>query len=128
MLRIPWKDLTLHEICGGGTYGSVYRAIFRPSHSKATTSTLEETLPAGDIVSTGSAEKRTRERTVAVKRILHLGAEAEVLARLSHRHIVQFIGVVDEPASFAIVMGASSNVLSIYLLMPHIFCFKLFNV
>ena len=105
MLRIPWNDLTLYEPCGGGTYGAVFRAIWRPSLSQTTTSKLDHASQGGDATSSGGPEKRTRERPVAVKRVLQLGAEAEVLARLSHRHIVQFLGVVDEPANFAIVMG-----------------------
>ena len=122
MLRIPWNDLTLCERCGGGTYGSVYRAIWRPSQSQATTSKLDHASQSGDITSSSGAEKRTRERPVAVKRLLQLGAEAEVLARLSHRHIVQFLGVVDEPANFAIVMGTRSHLVLIYHML---FCYSL---
>ena len=109
MLRIPWNDLAFIERCGGGTYGAVFRAIWWSSHSQATTSKLDQASQGGDAISSGGQEKRTRERPVAVKRVLQLGAEAEVLARLSHRHIVQFLGVVDEPGNFAIVMGTRSH-------------------
>ncbi|XP_072029209.1 mitogen-activated protein kinase kinase kinase 20-like isoform X2 [Amphiura filiformis] len=65
MCEIKFEELEFYECCGGGTFGSVYRAKWK-----------------------------TRDLEVAVKKVLALENEAEVLSSLSHKHIITFHGAV----------------------------------
>ncbi len=74
--QIVFDDLTFHECIGGGTFGSVYRATWI-----------------------------SQDKEVAVKKVLNLGKEAEVLSCLSHRSIIQFYGAVSEAPNYCLVTG-----------------------
>ncbi|XP_071960573.1 mitogen-activated protein kinase kinase kinase 20-like [Antedon mediterranea] len=73
-VHIKFNDLKFYERCGSGTFGCVYRAHW---------------------ISQG--------QEVAVKKLLVLEKEAQVLSCLSHRHIVKFYGAVIQPPNFCIV-------------------------
>uniref|UniRef100_UPI00358FC588 mitogen-activated protein kinase kinase kinase 20-like n=1 Tax=Myxine glutinosa TaxID=7769 RepID=UPI00358FC588 len=74
VMKISLHDLEVHEMCGGGSFGSVYRATWKP-----------------------------RALTVAFKKLLSIGREAEVLSVLSHKNIIKFYGAVMEHSNFGIV-------------------------
>ncbi|XP_069791844.1 mitogen-activated protein kinase kinase kinase 20-like isoform X1 [Narcine bancroftii] len=73
-LQIQLDDLQFHENCGGGSFGSVYRATWT-----------------------------SQGKEVAVKKLLKIEREAEILSVLSHRNIIQFYGAVLESPNYAIV-------------------------
>ncbi|KAM3917481.1 mitogen-activated protein kinase kinase kinase 20 isoform 1-T3 [Leptodactylus fuscus] len=73
-VQIKFNDLQFYESCGGGSFGSVYRAKWLP-----------------------------QEKEVAVKKLLKIEKEAEILSMLSHRNIIQFYGAVLEPPNYCIV-------------------------
>ncbi|XP_072274448.1 mitogen-activated protein kinase kinase kinase 20 isoform X1 [Pyxicephalus adspersus] len=73
-VQIKFNDLQFYESCGGGSFGSVYRAQWLP-----------------------------QEKEVAVKKLLKIEKEAEILSMLSHRNIIQFYGAVLEPPNYCIV-------------------------
>ncbi|XP_067843657.1 mitogen-activated protein kinase kinase kinase 20-like isoform X1 [Heptranchias perlo] len=73
-LQIKFDDLQFYENCGGGSFGSVYRAKWL-----------------------------TQDREVAVKKLLKIEKEAEILSVLSHRNIIQFYGAVLESPNYGIV-------------------------
>ncbi|XP_053326470.1 mitogen-activated protein kinase kinase kinase 20 isoform X1 [Spea bombifrons] len=73
-VQIKFNDLQFYESCGGGSFGSVYRAQWL-----------------------------SQEKEVAVKKLLKIEKEAEILSMLSHRNIIQFYGAVLEPPNYCIV-------------------------
>ena len=75
-LEIEYDDLELYEICGRGSYGSVYRALWK-----------------------------SRNKIVAIKKLIHLENEADVLSSCSHRNIIQFYGAVTKASNYCIVTG-----------------------
>lgn len=90
LVEIEFEDLLFLEKCGGGTFGSVYRALWTP-----------------------------HELEVAVKKLLVMDKEAQVLSVLSHRNIIQFYGaVLDEPNYCLVTEYASNGSLYAYLQNP----------
>ncbi|CAN7996402.1 unnamed protein product [Ixodes hexagonus] len=73
-LEVDFSDLSFHERCGGGAFGSVYRA-----------------------------EWKSQNMVVAVKKLLVLEKEAQVLSVLSHRNIIKFFGATTKAPNFCIV-------------------------
>ncbi|XP_069081461.1 mitogen-activated protein kinase kinase kinase 20 isoform X3 [Pleurodeles waltl] len=73
-VQIKFDDLQFFENCGGGSFGSVYRAQWL-----------------------------SQDKEVAVKKLLKIEKEAEILSMLSHRNIIQFYGAVLEPPNYCIV-------------------------
>ena len=73
-LEIEYDDLELNERVGRGAYGSVYRGKWK-----------------------------SRDKEVAIKKLLTLEKEAEVLSSCSHRNIIQFYGVVCTSSNFCII-------------------------
>ncbi|XP_053568815.1 mitogen-activated protein kinase kinase kinase 20 [Bombina bombina] len=73
-VQIKFNDLQFYENCGGGSFGSVYRALWL-----------------------------SQDKEVAVKKLLKIEKEAEILSMLSHRNIIQFYGAVLEPPNYCIV-------------------------
>ncbi|XP_050419090.1 mitogen-activated protein kinase kinase kinase 20 [Patella vulgata] len=83
-------DLLFYERCGGGTFGSVYRALWK-----------------------------SQNMIVAVKRLLVLEKEAQVLSVLSHRNIIQFYGAVTDDHNFCLITEyAAHGSLYAYLKNP----------
>ncbi|XP_054826438.1 mitogen-activated protein kinase kinase kinase 20 isoform X2 [Eublepharis macularius] len=78
-VQIKFDDLQFFENCGGGSFGSVYRAQWI-----------------------------SQEKEVAVKKLLKIEKEAEILSVLSHRNIIQFYGAVIEPPNYCIVTEYAS--------------------
>lgn len=74
IVTIDFGDLEFFEKCGGGAFGSVYRARWR-----------------------------SQDKEVAVKKLLSLGDEASVLSVLSHKHIIKFFGAVNSKPNFCLV-------------------------
>ncbi|XP_033109108.1 mitogen-activated protein kinase kinase kinase 20-like [Anneissia japonica] len=73
-VHIAFDDVEFYERCGGGTFGCVYRAKWI-----------------------------SKDQEVAVKKLLVLEKEAQVLSCLSHRNIVKFYGAVIQSPNFCIV-------------------------
>ncbi|XP_041698641.2 mitogen-activated protein kinase kinase kinase 20 [Coregonus clupeaformis] len=73
-VQIKHEDLRFYENCGGGSFGSVYRAHWI-----------------------------SQDKEVAVKKLLKLETEAEILSILSHKNIIQFYGAVLESPNYGIV-------------------------
>ncbi|KAJ7370422.1 hypothetical protein OS493_032312 [Desmophyllum pertusum] len=73
-VTVDFDDLEFFEKCGGGAFGSVYRARWK-----------------------------SQDREVAVKKLLSLGKEASILSMLSHRHIIKFFGAVNSKPNFCLV-------------------------
>ncbi|XP_064401768.1 mitogen-activated protein kinase kinase kinase 20-like [Halichondria panicea] len=73
-VELEFSDLEFYESLGSGSSGSVYRALWR-----------------------------SEERVVAVKKLLILEKEAEVLSSLSHRNIIQFYGAVTVAPNYSII-------------------------
>ncbi|KAL0966380.1 hypothetical protein UPYG_G00294620 [Umbra pygmaea] len=73
-VQIKYDDLQFYESCGGGSFGSVYRARWI-----------------------------SQDKEVAVKKLLKIETEAEILSSLSHKNIIQFYGAVLEPPNYGIV-------------------------
>uniref|UniRef100_A0A286XZS2 Mitogen-activated protein kinase kinase kinase 20 n=1 Tax=Cavia porcellus TaxID=10141 RepID=A0A286XZS2_CAVPO len=78
-VQIKFDDLQFFENCGGGSFGSVYRAKWL-----------------------------SQDKEVAVKKLLKIEKEAEILSVLSHRNIIQFYGVILEPPNYGIVTEYAS--------------------
>uniref|UniRef100_A0A3Q1IZ41 Protein kinase domain-containing protein n=1 Tax=Anabas testudineus TaxID=64144 RepID=A0A3Q1IZ41_ANATE len=86
-VQIKHEDLLFYENCGGGSFGSVYRALWI-----------------------------SQDKEVAVKKLLKIDKEAEILSVLSHKNIIQFYGAVLESPNYGIVTEyASSGSLYEYL-------------
>uniref|UniRef100_A0A3Q3VL76 Mitogen-activated protein kinase kinase kinase 20 n=1 Tax=Mola mola TaxID=94237 RepID=A0A3Q3VL76_MOLML len=73
-VQIKFDDILFYENCGGGSFGSVYRARWI-----------------------------SKDREVAVKKLLKIENEAEILSVLSHCNIIQFYGAIDEAPNYGIV-------------------------
>lgn len=73
-VQIKFDDILFYENCGGGSFGSVYRARWI-----------------------------SRDKEVAVKKLLKIENEAEILSVLSHRNIIQFYGAIVEAPNYGIV-------------------------
>ncbi|XP_032072602.1 mitogen-activated protein kinase kinase kinase 20-like isoform X1 [Thamnophis elegans] len=78
-VQIKFDDLQFFENCGGGSFGSVYRAQWV-----------------------------SQDKEVAVKKLLKIEKEAEILSVLSHKNIIQFYGAVIEPPNYGIVTEYAS--------------------
>ncbi|XP_046544214.1 mitogen-activated protein kinase kinase kinase 20-like [Haliotis rubra] len=78
--EIDIEDLVFYERCGGGTFGSVYRALWK-----------------------------SQNMIVAVKRLLMLEKEAQVLSVVSHRNIIQFYGAVTADPNVCLVTEYAPN-------------------
>nr|AAI71673.1 LOC405768 protein [Danio rerio] len=79
-VQIPFDDIRFYENCGGGSFGSVYRAHWVP-----------------------------QDKEVAVKKLLKIDAEAEILSVLSHKNIIQFYGAILEAPNYGIVTEYASR-------------------
>ncbi|KAK2850009.1 hypothetical protein Q7C36_008792 [Tachysurus vachellii] len=79
-VQIKFDDIHFYENCGGGSFGSVYRARWI-----------------------------SQDKEVAVKKLLKIEKEAEILSVLSHRNIIQFYGAVLEPPNYGIVTEYASR-------------------
>uniref|UniRef100_A0A8C9VXQ6 Protein kinase domain-containing protein n=1 Tax=Scleropages formosus TaxID=113540 RepID=A0A8C9VXQ6_SCLFO len=73
-VQIAFSDIQFHESCGGGSFGSVYRARWI-----------------------------SQDKEVAVKKLLKIETEAEILSVLSHKNIIQFYGAILEAPNYGIV-------------------------
>lgn len=73
-LEVDFSDLHFYERCGGGAFGSVYRAKWKSQNLQ-----------------------------VAVKKLLVLEKEAQVLSVLSHKNIITFYGAATKAPNFCIV-------------------------
>ncbi|XP_035391971.1 mitogen-activated protein kinase kinase kinase 20 isoform X2 [Electrophorus electricus] len=79
-VRIKFDDIAFYESCGGGSFGSVYRARWL-----------------------------SQDQEVAVKKLLKIENEAEILSVLSHRNIIQFYGAILEAPNYGIVTEYASG-------------------
>ncbi|KAL3054971.1 hypothetical protein OYC64_017818 [Pagothenia borchgrevinki] len=79
-VQIKHEDLLFYENCGGGSFGSVYRALWI-----------------------------SQDKEVAVKKLLKIDKEAEILSVLSHKNIIQFYGAVLESPNYGIVTEFASG-------------------
>uniref|UniRef100_A0A3P8TG27 Protein kinase domain-containing protein n=1 Tax=Amphiprion percula TaxID=161767 RepID=A0A3P8TG27_AMPPE len=79
-VQIKHEDLLFYENCGGGSFGSVYRALWI-----------------------------SQDKEVAVKKLLKIDKEAEILSVLSHKNIIQFYGAVLESPNYGIVTEYASG-------------------
>uniref|UniRef100_A0A3B4ZL43 Mitogen-activated protein kinase kinase kinase MLT-like n=1 Tax=Stegastes partitus TaxID=144197 RepID=A0A3B4ZL43_9TELE len=79
-VQINFDDILFYENCGGGSFGSVYRARWI-----------------------------SQDKEVAVKKLLKIENEAEILSVLSHRNIIQFYGAVVEAPNYGIVIEYASG-------------------
>ncbi|KAK6485069.1 mitogen-activated protein kinase kinase kinase 20-like isoform X1 [Huso huso] len=79
-VQIKFDDIQFYENCGGGSFGSVYRANWK-----------------------------SQDKEVAVKKLLKIENEAEILSVLSHRNIIQFYGAILEAPNYGIVTEYASG-------------------
>ncbi|KAK3543008.1 hypothetical protein QTP70_008694 [Hemibagrus guttatus] len=79
-VQIKFNDIHFYENCGGGSFGSVYRARWI-----------------------------SQDKEVAVKKLLKIEKEAEILSVLSHRNIIQFYGAILESPNYGIVTEYASG-------------------
>uniref|UniRef100_A0A3P9ALE5 Protein kinase domain-containing protein n=1 Tax=Esox lucius TaxID=8010 RepID=A0A3P9ALE5_ESOLU len=79
-VQIKFDDIHFYENCGGGSFGSVYRARWI-----------------------------SQDKEVAVKKLLKIENEAEILSVLSHRNIIQFYGAILEAPNYGIVTEYASG-------------------
>uniref|UniRef100_A0A8C6TTK3 Protein kinase domain-containing protein n=1 Tax=Neogobius melanostomus TaxID=47308 RepID=A0A8C6TTK3_9GOBI len=73
-VQIQFDDILFYENCGGGSFGSVYRAMWI-----------------------------SQDKEVAVKKLLKIESEAEILSVLSHKNVIQFYGAIVEAPNYGIV-------------------------
>uniref|UniRef100_A0A3B4FKF4 Mitogen-activated protein kinase kinase kinase 20 n=1 Tax=Pundamilia nyererei TaxID=303518 RepID=A0A3B4FKF4_9CICH len=78
-VQVNFDDIHFFENCGGGSFGSVYRAKWI-----------------------------SQDKEVAVKKLLKIENEAEILSVLSHRNIIQFYGAIVEAPNYGIVTEYAS--------------------
>ncbi|XP_068602286.1 mitogen-activated protein kinase kinase kinase 20 isoform X1 [Brachionichthys hirsutus] len=79
-VQIEFDDVLFYENCGGGSFGSVYRARWI-----------------------------SQNKEVAVKKLLKIETEAQILSVLSHRNIIQFFGAIVEAPNYGIVTEYASG-------------------
>ncbi|KAF7709561.1 mitogen-activated protein kinase kinase kinase 20 isoform X1 [Silurus meridionalis] len=79
-VQIKFDDIHFYENCGGGSFGSVYRARWI-----------------------------SQDKEVAVKKLLKIEKEAEILSVLSHRNIIQFYGAILQAPNYGIVTEFASG-------------------
>ncbi|XP_033984632.1 mitogen-activated protein kinase kinase kinase 20 isoform X2 [Trematomus bernacchii] len=79
-VQIKFDDILFYENCGGGSFGSVYRSRWI-----------------------------SQDKEVAVKKLLKIENEAEILSVLSHRNIIQFYGAIVEAPNYGIVTEYASG-------------------
>ncbi|KAM7407440.1 hypothetical protein PAMA_003254 [Pampus argenteus] len=79
-VQIKFDDIAFYENCGDGSFGSVYRAKWI-----------------------------SQDKEVAVKKLLKIENEAEILSVLSHRNIIQFYGAIVEAPNYGIVTEYASG-------------------
>uniref|UniRef100_A0A669CGB8 Mitogen-activated protein kinase kinase kinase 20 n=1 Tax=Oreochromis niloticus TaxID=8128 RepID=A0A669CGB8_ORENI len=79
-VQVKFDDIHFFENCGGGSFGSVYRAKWI-----------------------------SQDKEVAVKKLLKIENEAEILSVLSHRNIIQFYGAIVEAPNYGIVTEYASG-------------------
>ncbi|KAJ8403334.1 hypothetical protein AAFF_G00351060 [Aldrovandia affinis] len=79
-VKIRFDDIHFYENCGGGSFGSVYRAKWI-----------------------------SQDKEVAVKKLLKIENEAEILSVLSHKNVIQFYGAVLEAPNYGIVTEYASR-------------------
>uniref|UniRef100_A0A3Q3JFZ4 Protein kinase domain-containing protein n=1 Tax=Monopterus albus TaxID=43700 RepID=A0A3Q3JFZ4_MONAL len=79
-VHIKFDDIVFYENCGGGSFGSVYRARWI-----------------------------SKDKEVAVKKLLKIENEAVILSVLSHRNIIQFYGAIVEAPNYGIVTEYASG-------------------
>lgn len=79
-VQVKFDDILFYENCGGGSFGSVYRARWI-----------------------------SKDKEVAVKKLLKIENEAEILSVLSHRNIIQFYGAITEAPNYGIVTEYASG-------------------
>ncbi|XP_063743458.1 mitogen-activated protein kinase kinase kinase 20 isoform X2 [Eleginops maclovinus] len=79
-VQIKFDDILFYENCGGGSFGSVYRSRWI-----------------------------SQAKEVAVKKLLKIENEAEILSVLSHRNIIQFYGAIVEAPNYGIVTEYASG-------------------
>nr|XP_046260269.1 mitogen-activated protein kinase kinase kinase 20 isoform X2 [Scatophagus argus] len=79
-VQIKFDDILFYENCGGGSFGSVYRARWI-----------------------------SQDKEVAVKKLLKIENEAAILSVLSHRNIIQFYGAIVEAPNYGIVTEYASG-------------------
>ncbi|XP_040004561.1 mitogen-activated protein kinase kinase kinase 20 isoform X2 [Xiphias gladius] len=79
-VQVKFDDILFYENCGGGSFGSVYRARWI-----------------------------SKDKEVAVKKLLKIENEAEILSVLSHRNIIQFYGAIVEAPNYGIVTEYASG-------------------
>jgi len=80
--RIPREDLEVQDQLGCGSFGSVYRGIWRSSG---------------------------KELVVAMKKVFMLEKEVDILSQIRHRNIIQFFGVSPANPDFYIVTEYAEN-------------------
>ncbi|XP_016304552.1 mitogen-activated protein kinase kinase kinase MLT-like [Sinocyclocheilus anshuiensis] len=79
-VQIRFDDIRFYENCGGGSFGSVYRAHWI-----------------------------SQDKEAAVKKLLKIDTEAEILSVLSHKNIIQFYGAILEAPNYGIVTEYASR-------------------
>nr|XP_019945609.1 PREDICTED: mitogen-activated protein kinase kinase kinase MLT isoform X1 [Paralichthys olivaceus] len=79
-VHVKIDDIIFFENCGGGSFGSVYRSKWI-----------------------------SQDKEVAVKKLLKIENEAEILSVLSHRNIIQFYGAIIEAPNYGIVTEYASG-------------------